>query len=194
MEEVPPHPISAAVEALARGETETASRLLPLLYTELRRLAGQMMRRLPPGQTLQPTALVHEAYLKVAGKKGEGWEGRRHFFGAAARAMRDILVDQARRKAAPKHGGNRRRVALDVDQPAIESPHEDVLALAEFMERLEEEDPRKAEIVNLRFFAGMSRAAIAELLGISETTVKLEWRFARAWMRTEFADDGRVDT
>lgn len=145
-----------------------------------------MMSKLPPGQTLQPTALVHEAYLRLVGKGGAGWQGRAHFFTAAARAMRDILVEAARHKAALKRGGAYKRMDLDPEVLAVDAPlQEDVLALEEALKKLEDADPRKGRIVNLRCFAGLEVAEIAEILEVSEATVKREWRYIRAWLHKE---------
>lgn len=159
-----------------------AAELLPVLYAELRRLAAAMTARLPPGQTLQPTALVHEAYLKLLRGGNAGWESKRHFFGAAAQAMRDILVDQARRKAAVKHGGHGQRVELADGLAWIEPPADDVLALDEAIRHLQAEEPRLAEIVLLRYYTGLSVEETATIVGRSESTVKREWRQARAWL------------
>jgi RNA polymerase sigma factor (TIGR02999 family) len=161
--------------------------LVAVLYDELRRLARARMGRVPPGNTLQPTALVHEAYLRLAaGPAGEQlWNGPGHFFGAASQAMRQILVDQARRKAADRHGGGRRRVDPDEAGLAIEPPEGDVLALDRALERLEKEDRRKAEIVLLRSFGGLSRDETAAALGLSTRTVDRDWRFALAWLHRE---------
>jgi len=161
---------------------EAAEELVPILYRELKRLAHSMRARRPPGATLQTTDLVHEAYLKLVGDDDPGWNGRAHFFGAAARAMREILVDQARFKAAEKHGGQLRRVTADEARLPIEPPDEDVVALNEALERLETQDRRKGEIVNLRYFAGLSVQETAEVLGISTRTVRREWRFVRSWL------------
>ena len=174
--------VTSILQAAKAGDQEAAARLLPLVYTELRRLAQARMARLPPGQTLQPTALVHEAYLRLVGDQDPGWEGRRHFFGAAARAMRDILVDQARRKASPKHGGGGRRVELAEDLAAITPPADDVLALEEAIGQLEKEDAHLAEIVRLRYYTGLSVEETAAVMGVSESTLKRDWRFARAWL------------
>jgi len=136
----------------------------------------------------QPTALVHEAYLRLVGEADPGWNSRGHFFGAAAHAMRRILVEQARRKASEKHGGGRRRVNVEDAKLAIEPPSDNILALDEALHRLEREDPRKAEVVMLRHFAGLTRAETAEALGISVRTVEREWSFARALLRAEVAE------
>jgi RNA polymerase sigma factor (TIGR02999 family) len=164
------------------AELLAAAELLPALYAELRDLAAALTARLPPGQTLQPTALVHEAYLKVVRDRDPGWEGRRHFFGAAARAMREILIDQARRKASGKHGGHGQRVELTEGMALIEPPAADLLALDEAIQRLQAEEPRLGEVVLLRYYAGLSVEETAEVVGRSDRTVKREWRQARAWL------------
>jgi RNA polymerase sigma factor (TIGR02999 family) len=164
------------------GEAQPAAELLAQLYTELRRLAGVLTRQLPPGQTLQPTALVHEAYLRLVRNQDPGWEGRRHFFGAAAQAMREILIEQARRKASQKHGGQAQLVELDEGLAWIEPPADDLLALDEALRRLHAEDPRLAEVVQLRYFTGLSVEETAGVVGASVRTVKRDWRYARAWL------------
>ena len=169
-------------EDSSQGELQDAAELLPALYAELRDLAAALTARLPPGQTLQPTALVHEAYLKMVRERDPGWEGRRHFFGAAARAMREILIDQARRKARGKHGGHGQRVELTEGLALIEPPAEDLLALDEAMQHLQAEEPRLGEVVLLRFYAGLSVEETADVVGRSVSTVVREWRFARAWL------------
>jgi RNA polymerase sigma factor (TIGR02999 family) len=161
---------------------QQAAELLPVVYAELRRLAVALSGRLPPGQTLQPTALVHEAYVRLVGDTDPGWNGRRHFFGAAARAMREILVEQARRKAALKHGGGARRVELTEGLAVIEPPADDLLAVDEAIQKLQAEKPHLAEIAMLRYFAGLSADETAAVLGISASTLAREWRFARAWL------------
>lgn len=169
-------------------EARPGAELLAQLYTELRSLAGALTRQLPPGQTLQPTALVHEAYLRLARHPDSGWEGRRHFFGAAARAMREILIEQARRKASQKHGGQAQRVELAEGLAWIEPPADDVLALDEAIARLEAEDPRLAEIVQLRYFTGLSVEETAGVVGASVRTVKRDWRYARAWLARQLGE------
>lgn len=166
-----------------------AAELLPALYAELRRLAASMTARLPAGQTLQPTALVHEAYLKMVGDHDPGWGGKRHFFGTAAKAMREILVDQARRKGSRKHGGHGERVELADRLALIEPPADDVLALDAAIERLQAEQPRLAEIVQLRYFTGLSVEETALVVGRSESTIKREWRLARAWLAGQLRRD-----
>ena len=147
------------------------------------------MARLPPGQTLQPTGLVHEAYLRLLGKADLHLESRRHFFFLAARAMRDILVEHARAKAGPKRGGRQKRIELDDAVAVIEPPSKEVLALHEALNELEQEDPLKAQIVNLRYFAGMSMKETAEVLGVSERTLHRHWRFIKAWLKTRLEED-----
>ena len=173
------------------GEAQPAAELLAQLYTELRRLAGVLTRQLPPGQTLQPTALVHEAYLRLVRVQDPGWEGRRHFFGAAAQAMREILVDQARRKASLKHGGHGQRVELGDGVALIEPPADDVLALDEAIQRLQAEESRLAEIVMLRYYAGLSVEETASVVGESDRTVYRDWRRARAWLARHLAESDR---
>jgi RNA polymerase sigma factor (TIGR02999 family) len=166
-----------------------AAELLPALYAELRRLAASLTARLPPGQTLQPTALVHEAYLKMVRGHDPGWESKRHFFGAAAQAMREILVDQARRKARVKHGGHGQHVELADGLAWIEPPADDVLALDEAIQGLQAKAPRLGEIVLLRYYTGLSLEETAAVVERSESTVKREWRQARAWLAERLGDD-----
>ncbi len=180
--------IDGVLKAVARGDRETAEQLLPLVYDELRKLARQRLARLSPNQTLQPTALVHEAYLRVVGKADPGWSKQAHFFAAAAKAMRNILVDRARKKSAVKHGGGRRRVDLENLDLSIEPPGRDVLPVHEALRQLEADDPRKAEFVNLRFFAGLSAEETAAALGVSLSTVEREWREIRAWLSNRLSD------
>jgi RNA polymerase sigma factor (TIGR02999 family) len=188
MSDPAPGAVTQLLQDLTAGDDRAAESLLPLVYTELRRLAKSRMAKLPPGQTLQPTALVHEAYLRLVGSEDPGWDGRAHFFGAAARAMRDIIVDQARRKAAVKHGGDRRRVDADETALSIESPQEDLLALNEALQRLERDDPRKGQIVMLRYFAGLSRDETAHVLGLTVRTIDREWRYIKTWLYTQMTD------
>jgi RNA polymerase sigma factor (TIGR02999 family) len=180
-------------EKAAAGDRSAAAELLPLVYGELRQLARARMARLAPGQTLQPTALVHEAYVRVIGSKDPGWDGRGHFFAAAARAMRNILVDEYRRKGALKRGGGRRRMDLDEGDLAIAAPQEDLVALDEALMRLEREDPRKGRIVDLRYFAGLSTAETAAALDVSVGTIEREWRYIKAWLRTQLAEEPEPD-
>lgn len=166
-----------------RGDPQDAARLLPLVYEELRRLAARRLAHEPSGQTLQATALVHEAYLRlVAGHGDRAWDGRGHFFAAAAEAMRRILVENARRKGRKKHGGDLARVDLEEADLACRMPPEELMALDEAMTRLEADDPLKAQLVQLRFFAGLSLQDAAQVLGVSTVTAKRYWRYARAWL------------
>ena len=178
-------PVTRVLHAAVQGDPKAAQDLLPLVYDELRTLARARLRKVPPGQTLQPTALVHEAYLRVVGSEDPGWDGRGHFFAAAAQAMRDILVEQARRKAAKKRGGDRQRVATEQAEPVFEPPSDDVLAIDEAVRRLEQDDPRKGQIVNLRYFAKLTSAETAEALGVSVGTIEREWRYIRAYLQRE---------
>ena len=185
--------VTAILRAAQGGDSEAAARLLPLVYGELRKLARARMAQLPRGQTLQPTALVHEAYLRLLGKSGLHLEDQRHFFFVAARAMRDILVERARSKAGPRRGGGRRRVELQADVALDEPPPEDVLAVHEALAELEQEDPFKAQIVSLRYFAGMNTAETAEVLGVSERTLHRHWRFIKAWLKSRLGDPAELD-
>jgi RNA polymerase sigma factor (TIGR02999 family) len=161
---------------------QPAADLLPDIYAELRRLAAALSGRLRPGQTLTPTGLVHEAYLRLVRNQDPGWEGRRHFFGAAARAMREILIEQARRKASQKHGGGGQRVELAADLALIEPPADDLLALDEAIQSLQAAKPDLADLVTLRYYAGLSFEEAAGVVGRSVSTLKREWRYARAWL------------
>jgi len=165
-----------------------ARELLPLVYDELRRLAAQRMAKEAPGQTLQATALVHEAYLRLVGVDPDRpWDGRGHFFAAAAEAMRRILVENARRRHRLKRGGDRGRIDLDAAQPAAPETDDDLLALDEALENLAAKDPVKAQLVQLRVFAGLTLAEAAEILGLSTSTADRYWAYARAWLRVEIA-------
>jgi RNA polymerase sigma factor (TIGR02999 family) len=170
-------------------EMQPAAELLPVVYAELRRLAAAMAGRLPPGQTLQPTALVHEAYLRLVRSEDSGWEGRRHFFGAAAKAMREILIEQARHKRSLKQGGQAHRVDLAEGLAWIEPPASDFLALDEAIQDLQQEDAGVAEIVVLRYYTGLSVEETARVLGVSVSTVTREWRYARAWLASRLGED-----
>jgi RNA polymerase sigma factor (TIGR02999 family) len=171
-----------------QGEIRPARDLLPLVYDELRRLAAQRLAKEAPGQTLQATALVHEAYLRLVGADPDRpWNGRGHFFGAAAKAMRRILVENARRRSRVKRGGDRARVDLDAAEPAVPQTDQDLLALDEALEQLALKDPVKAELVGLRIFAGLTLAQAAEILGLSTSTADRYWAYARAWLRVEIA-------
>jgi RNA polymerase sigma factor (TIGR02999 family) len=173
---------SVVLQAAQAGDRHAAAELLPLVYDELRKLAAHKLAFQTPGQTLQPTALVHEAYLRIAGDSNVSWEGRQHFFFAAARAMRDILVEQARRKAGLKRGGGRQRQELDEACAVLEPPSDDVLAIHEALAELEERDPLKAQIVLLRYFTGLTMDETAAILGLAERTLDRHWRYLRAWL------------
>jgi RNA polymerase sigma factor (TIGR02999 family) len=179
---------SAVLQAAQAGDKQAAAELLPLVYDELRKLAAHKLARQTPGQTLQPTALVHEAYLRIAGDGTVNWEGRQHFFFAAARAMRDILVEQARRKAGPKRGGGRRRKELDDACAVLEPPSDDVLAIHEALGELETRDPLKAQIVLLRYFTGLTMDETAAVLGLAERTLDRHWRYLRAWLMKRLSE------
>ncbi len=174
--------IAAAVE----GDRQAAADLLPLVYAELRELAAVRLAQEMPGQTLQATALVHEAYLRLVGSNdAKCWEGRGHFFAAAAEAMRRILVDRARRKGAVRHGGGLAKLELHPELTAAPEVQEDLIALDEALQRLAEKDPIKAELVKLRYFAGLTLVEAAALLGLPERTAGRHWNYARAWLRQE---------
>jgi RNA polymerase sigma factor (TIGR02999 family) len=170
------------------AERLPAAELCAAVYAELRRLAAVLTSRLPPGQTLQPTALVHEAYLCLVGNADPGWESRRHFFGAAARAMREILIAQAQRKASHKHGGGRHRVELVEGLAVIQPPADDLVAVDDAIQRLQAEKPHLAEIAMLRYYAGLTVEETAGVLGKSASTIKREWRFARAWLARQLGE------
>jgi RNA polymerase sigma factor (TIGR02999 family) len=175
--------ILAAVEA---GDQQAATDLLPLVYDELRKLAASRLAEEKPGQTLQPTALVHEAYVRlVGGGTPQNWAGRAHFFAAAAEAMRRILVENARRKNSQKRGGGRERADLLDEHVVVDATDERLVALSEALDAFAVEEPRMAELVKLRFFAGLTIEQSAELLGISLRTAKRDWTFARAWLRRQ---------
>ncbi|HVK13911.1 MAG TPA: sigma-70 family RNA polymerase sigma factor [Gemmataceae bacterium] len=181
--------VSRVPDATAAGDRQAATDLLPLVYGELRKLAAVRIAAEAPGQTLEPTALVHQAYLRLVGPADEPrWAGRGHFFAAAAEAMRRILVENARRKASHKHGGDRQRVELDGGLPVPET-REDLLALDEALTRLAATDSQAAELVQLRYFAGLPLPEIAPILGISPRTCDRLWAFARAWLHQELEGD-----
>jgi RNA polymerase sigma factor (TIGR02999 family) len=177
--------ITLILNAAQQGDAKAAEELLPLIYEELRRLAVWRMANERPGQTLQATALVHEAYLRLVGEEKARWQGRRHFFGAAAEAMRRILVENARRKKRLKHGGQLERVDVEVVDIASPMPDDDLLAMDEALDHLTAADPRAAELVKLRFFVGLTQEEAAKELSISISTVERTWAFARAWLFRE---------
>ena len=174
--------LTQLLSAIDQGEPQAAHQLLPLVYDELRKLAAHKLSLLPPGQTLQATALVHEAWLRLIGGEKEQWENRRHFFAAAAEAMRHILIDRARRRLRVRHGANAEKI--DLDQIEIPSPAKDevLLQLNDALEELQTISPERAEIVKLRFFAGFSETEIAALLNLSERSVQRHWSCAKAWL------------
>ncbi len=177
------HDITRVLSNLAQGEAGAADQLLRLVYDELRRLAARQLRHEKPGQTLQATALVHEAYLRLIGSEASPqWEGRGHFFAAAAEAMRRILIDQARRKRRRKHGGGRQRVELDEAQRQTTPRSDDILAVDEALQALEQVDSPVAALVKLHFFTGLPLREAAQVLGISERTAYRDWAYARAWL------------
>jgi RNA polymerase sigma factor (TIGR02999 family) len=176
--------VTRVLSAIEQGDPQAAAQLLPLVYDELRKLAAQRLVRERPGQTLQATALVHEAYLRlVETQKAQAWNSRGHFFAAAAEAMRRILVEQARRKQSLKAGGGRRRVDLADVELAVGGPGFDLLALDDALQQLARKDPRKAELVKLRFFAGLTVGQAAQALGIAPSTADEDWAYARSWLR-----------
>ena len=171
---------------IEQGDSEAAEQLLPLVYDELRRLAAAKLAHDHGNQTLQTTALVHEAYVRLVDvDAAQNWNSRGHFFSAAAEAMRRILVDNARRKRALRRGGDRLRQNLDQIEPAVQPPSDDLIALDEAMKKLSDEDPAKAEVVKLRYFAGLTMEQIAQALGISLATANRHWSYARAWLYKE---------
>jgi RNA polymerase sigma factor (TIGR02999 family) len=178
--------VTQLLNAIDAGDLKASHQLLPLVYEELRKLAATKMAEEKAGQTLQATALVHEAWLRLVGSEEPGsWNGRGHFFGAAAEAMRRILVDRARKKARLRHGGELERVNLEHVTIATADNDDTVLAIHDALEKLELESPQKAEIVKLRYFTGLEHAAIAKALSISEPTVRRHWAYARSWLYAE---------
>ena len=183
--------VTHLLDAAAAGDPTAADELLPLVYDELRRLAAARLSAERPGQTLEATALVHEAYLRLVGDgRPNDWNGRGHFFAAAAEAMRRILVDEARRKRRPKHGGDRRRLPLEALGSAVEDCPDDLIALDEALSELARREPVKAELVKLRYFAGLSLEEAAGCLGVSPVTAKRYWAVARAWLFAALSDGG----
>jgi RNA polymerase sigma factor (TIGR02999 family) len=185
--------VTQILDAVAAGDRQAAAQLLPLVYAELRRLAAIRLGQEPPGQTLQPTALVHEAFLRLVGTADEQrWNSRGHFFGAAAQAMRRILVENARRKQRLKHGGELERVDLEDFDIPVTPPPDELLALDEALARLAADDADAARIVDLHFFAGLSIDEAAEALGVSRATAYRQWAYARAWLRLELGGEGNA--
>jgi RNA polymerase sigma factor (TIGR02999 family) len=179
--------VTRILAAIERGDVRAVDELFPLVYQELRQLAAQRMSKEVPGQTLQATALVHEAYLRLVGGEEQRWGSKRHFFSAAAEAMRRILIENARRKQRLKRGGGRRRVALEDADLAIEERSENLIALDEALAKLAKEEPVIADLVKIRYFAGLTLQQTSELLGISRRTADRYWVYARAWLYQEIA-------
>jgi RNA polymerase sigma factor (TIGR02999 family) len=184
--------VTRILSAIDQGDARAAEQLLPLVYNELRRLAAQRLAHEKPGQTLEATALVHEAYLRlVDGEAAQDWDSLGHFFAAAAESMRRILVESARRKRAEKHGGQLSRQEYDEIEITCPAPSTDLLALDEALAKLEVEDPIKARLVKLRYFAGLSESEAAQALAISRSTAHRHWRYARVWLMNELLEEDR---
>ena len=181
--------VTRILNAIEQGDAKAADELLPLVYQELRLLAAQKLSYEPLGQTLQATALVHEAYLRLVGKEEQGWDNRGHFFKAAAEAMRRILIENARRKKSLKHGGDWQKIGFEGLEAIFETSPEDLLALDDALSRLTESDPDVATLVKLRYFAGMTIEQIARIGGVSERTVFNNLAYARAWLHREIYRD-----
>jgi RNA polymerase sigma factor (TIGR02999 family) len=186
--------VTRILSALKQGDRHAADQLLPLVYDELRRLAAAKLAQERPGQTLQPTALVHEAYLRLVGNQPDkAWGGRGHFLAAAAEAMRRILVEAARRRQTLKRGGGERRVEIDAADSLVIDETLDLVALDEALSKFAQQQPLKAELVKLRFFAGLTMSEAADALGISLATAERHWTFARTWLFAELAGGDQVD-
>jgi RNA polymerase sigma factor (TIGR02999 family) len=186
--------VTRILSAIEQGDPHAAELLLPLVYDELRKLAAERVAQERPGQTLQATALVHEAYLRLVDtEKGQHWNSRGHFFAAAAEAMRRILVEQARRKRRAKHGGDRRRVGLEEARNIAEAPSDELVALDEALSRFEAIDPVASQLVKLRYFAGLTMPAAAEALGLSLRSAERNWTYARTWLHRELSQGDAAD-
>ncbi len=183
--------VTRLLAAMRDGRSDPGDELLALVYEHLRAMARRQMARAPAGDTLEPTALVHEAYIRLMGKADHDWQNRRHFFAMAARAMRDIVIEEARRHAALKRGGGRQTLSLDENRIAAAAQFDDLLVLEEALSRLKERDPMSWEVVMLRFFAGLSGDQTAAALGVSPSTVDRYWQYARAWLHRELAGSTR---
>ena len=185
--------VTRILNAIEQGDEKAADRLLPLVYEELRRLAAHKMSHEPPGQTLQATALVHEAYIRLVGSEAQNWNSRGHFYAAAAEAMRRILIDNARRKKSIRHGGGHQRINFDaailVDGKV--SPINDMVALDNALQKLGDKDKLKADLVKLRFFAGLTSEQAARVLDVSPATAERYWDYARSWLRVEITQEGQ---
>jgi len=189
--------VTRILDAIGQGDAGAAAQLLPLVYDELRRLAAQRMAQEKPGQTLQPTALVHEAYLRLVGKGEERhWDSRGLFFAAAAEAMRRILIDNARRKLSGKHGDGLVHRETDPDDVPVANPRDplEVIAVHEALDRLAQKSPRKAELVKLRYFLGCTMAESAQILGIAPATAEEDWTYAKAWLRRQWHRDEEINS
>ena len=181
--------VTRILNAIEQGNAQAADKLLPLIYDELRILAAQKLSHEKPGQTLQATALVHEAYIRLVGEEDRNWDNRGHFFAAAAEAMRRILVDNARRKLSNKHGGHRQKINLSDAFLIVEDPKEDILAVSEALDKLANEDQKVAEVIKLRYFAGLTLDQIAIIMGIGRRTVDRYWALGRAWLYQEIIQE-----
>jgi RNA polymerase sigma factor (TIGR02999 family) len=189
--------VTHILDAIGQGDAGAAARLLPLVYDELRRLAAERMAREKPGQTLQPTALVHDAYLRLVGKGEERhWDSRGQFFAAAAEAMRRILIDNARRKLSAKHGGGLDNPEADPDDFPVANPRDplEVMIVHEALDRLGQKSPRKAELVKLRYFLGCTIAEAAQILGVAPATAEEDWTYAKAWLRRQWLRDEEINS
>ena len=185
--------VTRILDTIEQGDPQAAEQLLPLVYDELRRLASAKLASEKPGQTLQATALVHEAYVRLVGSdRSSDWKGRGHFFAAAAEAMRRILIDVARRKRSLRHGGHLKRKPLEHAGPESPGQDSDLVALDEALETLAKAHPQKAELVKLRYFAGLTIAQAAQALGVSTSTADRHWAYARAWLHREIGRDAAV--
>ena len=184
--------VTRILTAIEQGDAKAADELLPLVYEELCRLAAQKMSQESPGQTLQATALVHEAYIRLVGSESQGWSSRTHFFIAASEAMRRILIDIARHKRSLKCGGNRQKVEINDAQFIFDQPIEDIIALDDALEKLAKKDKIKADLIKLRFFSGLTTEQAADILNISHNTADKYWTYARAWLRVEITKSGEL--
>ena len=185
--------VTRILSAIEQGDSQAADQLLPLVYDELRKLAAQRLAQEDPGQTLQATALVHDAYVRLVDvEKAQNWNSRGHFFAAAAEAMRRILIENARRKHSPKRGGGRQRVDLELAATLAVEAGPDILDLEEVLVRLAKEDPEKAKLVHLRFFAGLTLAQTAEVLGISRDTASRHWAYAKVWLYCAITGEAKL--
>jgi RNA polymerase sigma factor (TIGR02999 family) len=180
--------ITQILQSMGRGDRRASEELLPLVYNELRRHAAARMAREAAGQTLQPTALVHEAWMRLVGDGDRTWQNRAHFFGAAAEAMRRILIENARRKSRLKHGGDQVRLDLDQLELAATTPDEKILLIDEALEKLRTEDPEKAQVVVLKFFGGYTNQEVAANLGVTERTIERHWAYAKTWLFQSIRD------